>query len=185
MTQNKDHWIKSPWTISIGTAIFSLLLSMGYDFFKDKPILTTIWSILKWIGNLFWTILNFDLKVWWVIIVVILFVLIIYLIDKLKKEATFKPDFYSYREEESRLWKWTWEWQWNKRKRAWMITDMKAHCPNCDTPMIDNSNMYGYYFDCPRCDFKAENEQCDQPHKIERIILDNIDRERNKTKNSP
>lgn len=40
MTQSKEDWVKSPWTISVGTAIFSLLLTIGYDYLKEKPILT-------------------------------------------------------------------------------------------------------------------------------------------------
>lgn len=184
MTKSKDHWIKSPWTISIATAIFSLLLAMVYDYSKELPILTTVWGIIKWIGNIILTILNFELKVWWIIVVVILFVFIIYLIDKFNKEDTFKPDFYTYREEKFKRWKWTWGWQWNNKKNAWTISDLKAHCPNCDTPMLEHSNFYGLSFDCPRCDFKASDGLCDEPYKIERIIHDNIDRQRNENKNS-
>lgn len=171
-------WIKSPWGISIGTAIFSLLLTMGYDYSKDKPVLTTIWNVIIWIWDLILTILNFNLKVWWLIVAIGLFILILYIIDKFKREETFKPDFYSYREGKFKKWKWTWGWNWSQSKNAWGITDMKAHCPNCDTPMIEHSRVYGLSFDCPRCDFRASDNQCDEPHKIERIILDNIDRKR-------
>lgn len=179
MIKNKEHWTKSAWTISIGTAIFSLLLTIGYDYLKAKPVLTTIWAIIKYIANLFWTILNFDLKVWWIIVTVLLFILGVVLIDKFyKKEDISKPDFYSYREGRFKKWRWTWGWNWNIGKNAWIITDMKAHCPKCDTSMIDYSNRYELRFDCPRCDFKASNYECDEPHKIERIIIDNIERQR-------
>ncbi|MDF0719512.1 hypothetical protein P0M11_05805 [Kaistella sp. PBT33-4] len=184
MTNKKEHWTNSAWTISIGTAIFSLLLTMGYDYSKEKPILTTVWTILKWVANLIWTVLNFDLKVWWIIVAVIVFILIIILIDKFKNEETFKPDFYSYREGKFKRWRWTWGWNWNSSKNAWIISGMKAHCPNCDTPMIEHSSIYGLSFDCPRCEFRASDGQCDEPHKIERIILDNIDRQRAEKKNS-
>ena len=184
MTNSKEHWTKSAWTISIGTAIFSLLLTMVYDYSKEKPILTTVWIMLKWLANLVWTIFNFDLKVWWIIVAVILFLLIIVLIDKFKKVETFTPDFYNYREGKFKRWKWTWSWNWSNSKNAWLISNMKAHCPNCDTPMIGLSTMYGLSFDCPRCDFRANDDQCDEQHKIERIILDNIDRQRAENKNT-
>jgi hypothetical protein len=184
MTKNKEHWTKSAWTISIGTAIFSLLLTIGYDYSKEKPILTTVWAILKGIANLILTVLNFDLKVWWIIIAVGLFILILVIIDKFKKEDTFKPDFYNYREGKFKRWRWTWGWNWISRQNAWIISDMKAHCPNCDTPMIERSSFYGLSFDCPRCEFRASDGQCDEPHKIERIILDNIDRQKAEMKNS-
>lgn len=184
MTQNKEHWIKSPWTISIGTAFFSLALTVCYDYSKEKPILTTIWAFLKWSGKLVWTILNFDLKIWWIITAIAFFTLIVILFDKLKKEDAFKPDFYNYKEGKFKRWRWTWDWQWSSRKKAWLISELKAHCPNCDTPMIEHSGFYGLSFDCPRCEFSASDSQCDEPHKIERIILDNISRKRNEIKNS-
>lgn len=171
-------WIKSPWGISIGTAIFSLLLTMGYDYSKDKPVLTTIWNIIVWIWDLIMTILNFNLKIWWLLVAIGLFIFILYIINKFKKQETFKPDFYSYREGKFKRWKWSWGWTWSQSKNAWLISDMKAHCPNCNTPMIEHSSMYGLSFDCPRCDFRANDSQCDEPYKIERIIFDNIDRKR-------
>lgn len=123
-------WIKSPWGISIGTAIFSLLLTMGYDYSKDKPVLTTIWNVIVWVWDLTLTILNFNLKIWWLLVAIGLFIFILYIIDKFKKEETFKPDFYSYREGKFKKWKWTWGWTWNNSKNAWVISDMRAHCPN-------------------------------------------------------
>jgi len=176
MAKTKKKWLNSPWTINIGTAIFSLLVTVLYDYFKKQPVLTTIWSILKWTGNIIWEFLNFDFKVWWLIVVALLLISFVIIVDKVKKEETFKPDFYSYREDKFKRWKWTWNWKFDNRQKAWIISDLQAHCPKCDTPMINHSNMYSLFFDCPRCDFKKRDEECDEPHKIERIILDNIDR---------
>ncbi|MEL7586498.1 MAG: hypothetical protein AAGU19_07260 [Prolixibacteraceae bacterium] len=181
----KGKWIKSPWTISFGSAIFSLLLTMIYDYSKEKPILSTIWLILKWIINLIWSILNFDLKVWWIILAFAFIILLLYIIDKFKNDEKFKPDFYNYREDRFKRWRWSWEWEWSNSKKSWIISNLKAHCPNCNTPMIDHSGSYGILFVCPRCDFNASNEQCDEAHKIERIIIDNIERKRKKNENNP
>jgi hypothetical protein len=169
-------WLKSPWTISIGTALFSLLLTMGYDYSKNKPILSTILQILKGIWNFIILFLNFNLKVWWLIAGIIVIITIIYLVISLKQKETFKPDFYNYREGKFKLWRWS--WSWNYSRNSWHISDLTAHCPNCDTPLINYTSIYGLVFDCPRCDFKAEGSQCDEPHKIEMIILDNIERKR-------
>lgn len=121
-------------------------------------------------------ILTFNVKVWWLILFAGIFILILNLLYKFKNEEASKPDFYNYREGKFKLWKWTWDWKLNDSKNAWIISNMKAHCPKCDTPLIDNSSYYGLKFDCPRCDFIANDFQCDEPHKIERIILDNIER---------
>lgn len=172
--------IKSPWTISFSTAIFSLLLTMGYDYLKQNPILTTVSAILKYLWGILMKILNIELKIWWILVAIIIFVGFKYLINKFKKGFDFKPDFYTYTEGKFKRWKWTWAWEWNTSRNGWIISNMKAHCPNCDTPMIDNSSMYGLNFDCPRCDFRARDYLCDEPE----IILDNIERMRKKAPNT-
>ncbi|MDR3704342.1 MAG: hypothetical protein P4L28_00350 [Paludibacteraceae bacterium] len=169
---------KSPWIISISTAIFSLFLTIGYDYFKKNPFFTTIGTIFNWAWRTLINALNFELKIWWILMAIAFFVGIIYLIKKSKGEEPVLPDFHTYREGKLKKWKWTWDWKWSTSGDGWIITDMEAHCPNCDTPMIDNSSMYGFSFDCPRCEFHASDSQCDEPRKIERIIHDNIDRMR-------
>ena len=181
--KNKS-WIKSPWTISIGTAICSFVLTVVYDYSKDKPILSTVGYLVKTIWNFIKSILNFELKIWWILVAILAFIGIVYLIDKLKDDESFKPDFCNYKEGVFKHWRWTWGWVWNTHKNTWTISDLKAHCPRCNTPMIDQSSRYMLGFDCPRCDYRASDvDECDIPHKIERIILDNIDREREKKRN--
>lgn len=182
MTRSKEDWRKSPWTISIGTAIFSLLLTMIYDYSKEKPILTTIWALLKWFGKFLKSVLDFDVKIWWILVTVGLFSLLVIIIGKFKAEEVTKPDFYNYRTGKFKRWIWTWTWKLDLRRNAWIIEDLQANCPNCETPMINHSTRYDLHFDCPRCDFKASDNECDEPHKIERIILDNIERNKNKGK---
>ena len=70
MKQPKKHWIHSGWAIGIGTTMISLLLTIVYDYSKKEPILTTIWDILLGISHFILAFLNFDLKVWWVLITV-------------------------------------------------------------------------------------------------------------------
>lgn len=173
-------WIKSNWGVSIGTAIFSLILTVIYDLSKEKPILSTVWRFIIWIWDLLISFLNLNLKIWWIIIGVAILIFILFVIDKFKKVESSLPDFYSYTEDKIKQWKWTWKWVWNIDKNAWMLSDMQAHCPDCDTPLIDNSNaMFGLSFDCPRCNYKASGyNQCDEQDKIERIIFDNIERKR-------
>ena len=176
--KNKEHWAKSAWAISIGTAIFSLLLTMIYDYSKERPILTTVWETLKWIINVIWTILDFDLKVWWVVGFVIISILILIVISKLNRGEISKPDFYSYRQDKLKRWTWTWNWHWDDTRNSWIISDLKAHCPKCNTPMIEHSSIYSLSFNCPRCEFYARDGECDETYKIERIILDNVNRKR-------
>jgi len=169
-----ENWKKSPFVLSLVTSIPPFLLTVCYDYFKDKPVFTTFFSILKWLGKFLWSILNFDLKVWWVVLSIIIFFFIIIIITRFQKEDV--PLFLSYKEDKFKNWKWTWDWRFSNRKKAWTISNMQAHCPNCDTSMIDRSDSIWINFECPRCGFMAHGNQCDEPYKIERIIFDNIDR---------
>lgn len=166
----------SAWTISIVTAIFSLILTIAYDYFKKIPILTTVWLVIKWTGDTIWMLLDFNIKVWWLLLSIACLILIIKIFNKPKKEETILPDFYKYTEDKFRKWKW--KWRFDQERKAWLISDLTAICPHCDTPMTNHSNMYGISYSCPRCDFNPKNEQCDEAYKVERIILDNIDRRR-------
>ncbi|MDU1604713.1 MAG: hypothetical protein E6845_17285 [Clostridium sp.] len=177
MTNKK--WIKSPWAISIGTAIFSFILTTIYDYSKSKPVFSTIIGILLSIWNSIIWVLNFNIKVWWLIIVISVAIVIIYVVIILKKEEIIEPDFCDYKEDKFRIWRWSWEWKFNYSKKSWFISNLTAHCPNCDTSLIDYNNIYEQGFECPRCDYKSDFK-CEEPYKIERIILDNIEKMRRK-----
>ncbi|MDP4092551.1 MAG: hypothetical protein Q8920_04250 [Bacillota bacterium] len=171
----KGKWVKSPWTISIGTAILSFILTIIYDYSKNKPIADTFGKVLKFILNIIIYVLNIKLKVWWLLIALIS---IIYLIMRFQHGEDDRPEFYNYREDILKKWKWTWSWRWSNYENAWLITDLEAHCPNCETSLIQSSSIYGIRFDCPRCNFRANEDNCEQPYVIEAIILDNIKRKK-------
>jgi hypothetical protein len=101
-------------------------------------------------------------------------VLILYLVYKFSPEGNLKPDFYSYREGTFKNWKWTWDWEWSSYKNSWIISDLTAHCPNCDTPLIHFPNYAMVTYECPRCNYKAMGNQCEKSYQIESIIIDNI-----------
>lgn len=169
--------LKAPWGISIGTAVFSFILTLGYDLLKVKPVLSTIGIVLQAIWSAILAFLNFELKVWWIILGIIVLFIFLYIwckISDLKEQE--KPDFFNYNEDTFQHWKWSWKWKWNDYEKAWHVADLKAHCPKCNTPMIDQSSYID--FTCPRCNFNATGEKCDMPHKVERVILDNVDRKR-------
>jgi hypothetical protein len=173
-------WKSSPWTIGIGTAIFSFSLTLLNDLFKEKPILSSIWQIIKWVGNLIWKILNFDIKVWWIILFIIGIILLIYIIDKFQKEELPKSNSNDYKEDWIKGLKWSWDWEFSNSRNSWILSDLTAHCPKCDTPMIEQSMSIGTYFDCPRCNYKEHNRPGDESYKVQKIIIDNINRRKNK-----
>ncbi len=178
-------WIKSPWTISFVTAIFSLILTIIYDYFKQNPFLSTIIEVVKWIGNKIIFILNYDIKVWWILSSIITIVILILFIN-LRREKIIKPDFYNYKEDKFKKWKWSWDWEYNRIKGGWDVKRMQPYCPHCDTPLIKNSSLYILEYWCPRCEYNATSDDCDDPVNVKVIIFDNVNRKRknNKLNNS-
>ena len=176
-------WIKSPWTRSITMTIISFLLTICHDFVKEKPVLTTIGNIFKWIWDALLQLLTVEIKLWWILIGIVLLRIVFFIIKNLKSSENFEPDFIKYKEDSFKRWEWSWDWEWNENKRAWIIKDLKAHCPECSTPLVDHSSHFGLNFKCPRCEYRAEDSACEEPFNIERIILDNIKRKR-KNENS-
>jgi len=169
-------WYQSPWAISMGTAVFSLILTIIYDYAKSKPVLSTILIILNSILGFILFILNFEVRVLWLLITFAIIILILFVYVKYTEETS-EPDFLKYRDDILKKWKWSWNWKWSSQKRAWIISDLTAHCPECKTPLIFTSNVMTTRFDCPRCDFSSKY-YIEDPHKIERVILDNINREK-------
>lgn len=162
--------------LTISGAMAGAITSAVIDYFKDKPVFSTLWSIVKWFGNLILSIWNFDIKAGWIIIVLVTLVFILYIISKFQKEETedTKPDFYDYTEDNFKNWKYTWEWKFSSARKAWIICDFKVHCPECDTSLIPN----GPSFHCPRCNFFPHNTNPQEFYEIEHLILDNIKRKR-------
>ncbi len=175
---NIKKWLKTSWGISIGTAIFSFLLTVGYDLVKNKPIFSTIWAVLEAIGKLILAFLNFELKVWWIILGIVILLGIMYFWYKAsEKSEKKKPDFLKYKSDYFRHWQWSWDWEWSNYNKKWRISNLTAHCPKCDTRMVDHSNYFdGLRFACPRCNYKAFDDQCDQAGNVERVIIDNVNR---------
>lgn len=167
-------WINSPWTIGLSSAILPVVLTIITDYFKRVPILTTIKSVLETLLNLFLSILNIELRVWWLLIALILMVSILYLIIRIKQVKIIAPEFTKYKEDRFKKWRWTWNWEYNSYRKGWEIMHLTAHCPKCETELINNSNLITPIFECPRCEFKAINSQCEEPRHIEVLIHDNI-----------
>ncbi len=178
-------WVKSPWIISIASALFSFILTIGYDFLKDVPILTTIKNLVTYIWVLIVSFFNFEIKLWWLLLGVLSLIVLLNLIEKLrnkeKTEFPTLPNFTNYKEGRLKKWRWTWEWKFNSTQEKWNVSNLTAHCPSCDTPLIANISFNRRYesYKCPRCNFHAQDHQCEEAHEIEAIIVDNTNRKKN------
>lgn len=174
----KKSWLTSSWTIGIATTVLGGLLTILIDSLKNKPILSTIDQVFHFIWICIISVLNFNLRVWWLLVGLAVIIIILYFISK--DQGEIKPDFYDYKEGILKQWKWTWKWERNSYKKAWEITDMQAHCPRCDTFLIHYTNHFydSENYNCPRCNFNADSDQCEDEGKIRVLICDNIEKKR-------
>lgn len=170
-------FFKSPWTISIATALISFILTVIYDLLKGKQILSTISLLLVKIWDVIVTFLCFDIKLWWIIIVISIMLLILYSVSKMTpKKSSLKQDFMSYTNDQFRNWKWSWNWEYSNYQKKWHVSNLVAHCPQCNTPML--SDTYEITFHCPRCKFQSQYNDNEKSYEVEAVIIDNLNRKK-------
>ena len=83
----KKNIINSPWGVGLGTTLFSFLLTLTNDYFKKTPFLTTVGNLVKKIINFTVFILNFKVKIWIILAIIILLFLIVFIISKNSNET--------------------------------------------------------------------------------------------------
>lgn len=167
-------WIKSPWGISLGTAVLSFLMTICYDFLKDKPVFSTLTSIFIAIWNFIISILNFELKVWWVLLGITLIIFIIYIlykIDSLKNSESNSLPFLRYTKDNINGWHWEWIWE-KQYDGKWGIENLHPICPKCETPLV-RSNEHGGRLVCLRCNIESYERLPDLDH-VKILLYDNV-----------
>lgn len=175
---NKEGWTSKATKISLVTGIVgSVIASLIYDAIKNYSFLSTIISVLKFLWSILEYLLTFNIKVWWLLIFTLLTWIVWKILSTKNSTDSSNPPYYNYKTDKFKKWNWSWNWRFDSTHNAWIISNLKAHCPKCNTPMIDYSKWHVVSFGCPRCDYKARDSDCDEPHKVEQVILDNIDRD--------
>ena len=77
------RFIKNPWGLGIGTTVIGgVLLSFVLDMIKGVDWLSTLKTVVKFITDAIIAFLNFELKVWWVLVAIALIVLVLIIIAK-------------------------------------------------------------------------------------------------------
>ncbi len=169
----KKFW-KSAWGIALGTALFSFMLTLLSDCLAEKPVFSTIVSIITTVIDKIVFVLNFNLKLWWVLLVlVVLFVLRICYANIRANADTpkAKPSFMDYTEDVIDGWhiKWFWEKDYSG---LYGISSIYPICNHCKTPLIRQSFEP---LSCPRCKRRYHKTFPDD-HQFKVMIHDNIDK---------
>ena len=149
------------WAIA-GTLLGGALMAALHDYIKDN-----FFDFLR--VALKWTItgLNYDVKVYVILSVIIIFgaiFLILINLPKKQKEAEIR---YTSDVIKGIKWEWTWD------DSGTGIRGLVALCPNDDTGMIQVNNAFGGVdgYRCPRCEHKLSGTDL---VSVYAIIMDNL-----------
>ena len=161
--------------LAIFGAFASIIFTAIYDLIKDKPLLSTLFTFVRWIWiNLF----EFKLRLWQAVLILILYRLIKKLVEKSRESSdrrNTKADWLLYTEDLFDGIKWKWGWVRNPLTNKMNINNLTIVCGKCGTSMsLDSSYTYGNNAQCPRCDNRINRYKDIQ--KVEAIIIDNVQR---------
>lgn len=158
--------------IAIVGAAATVVFTAIWDWIKQKPILTTLINILKWLWQ---NIFEFRFALWQILALLIIYKIIRTLIKKTVKETQTenKNEWLNYTEDDIDGIKWKWFWQKNALGK-WNIENLRPICNKCGTSMkLHEIGSYDYA-DCPRCEKSISEFK--SPNKVEDIIIDNVHR---------
>lgn len=178
-------FIKKVYTAFL-TLIGGLIVSFIYDLIKDLPLLSSlvnlskyVWFGLGWIVTSLIELVNYSVRIWVVIFVVIL----VYIANVIIRNATKtkmppKPDYFNYNEQLFRNWRWRWEWIWINSEKKWVPGNFSRFCPTCDTELLDTTAFMPSYNTarCARCNrnYSSYNNEYDYGEEVKAIVEDNI-----------
>ena len=146
-------FLKNPWVLTIGsTVIGGVLLSFVMDWINKVDWLSTLKVVLRFIGNAIVAFLNFELKVWWLLVALaLLFVaLLIYIkiLDTKQKNAPIP--FLSYTKDS--VLGYSWEWEYRKTSDGrYTINNLHPVCSRCGMILRQGHTVYGMEMKCLRC----------------------------------
>lgn len=161
-----------------GAMIMAWIGNYFYDSTKDDvksvPILKYVTTFLNWLYDTAISILNFPIRVWWLIVTTI----VLYLIYKVSKSAYQgnTPDFINYKEDVFKIW--IWRWDWKPTNEGWKISNLTGYCPKDDVQLVNNSDFLRVRFYCPKCntEFGEYKEPLEYTADAEVLIRDKINK---------
>lgn len=165
-------FLKSPWAIALVPPLIIFLLTIIYDFAKGKKILSSVCDILISILNYFTKALNFNVKVWWLLLGLFIIFLAIYIHTKITPVKSI-PEFLTYTTDNILDWSWKWEWHENSYGK-YEIANLHPVCPLCNTPLVD-ANTYNDLYCCLRCKYTSKTQR-PLLSNVGVLIIDNVKR---------
>lgn len=147
--KKKPGWKNKWYWTGLGTIAVTIIADNISEYTKNIPILKYIVNFFKWIYAEIYGLLNFQVKIW----VVLLGCLVLILLQKLLKFSGNKtselPSFYGYTSD--KFHNWIWKWKWQNYGRGWEIDNLTPYCNICDVELSLGGSIYSPSARCPSC----------------------------------
>ncbi len=166
-------FLKSPWTVGIGTGVISgIILTVICDLIKDISVLSTLQTILKFLWSCIVNILNFNIKVWWILIAIAVIFVALLIIAKIydTKLENNSKSFLSYTSDYlvGYSWEWTWKKDWDGK---YGVENLHPVCTKCKTPLVP-TDAFRDKMKCLRCGDVMYHDQSKEKDALV-LIYDN------------
>lgn len=176
MKSKLKNFIMNPWTVSVGSGLIVLLVTVIIDIVTTEKIFSTIKKILMAIWRLLLVFLNFEIKVWWLLIGIVVLLIALWGTEHLasKQSTPTEPEFLKYTQDTILDYKWKWTWEKDSYGK-YNIEQLHPICSYCETPLVDNPSGYGGRYTCLRCTNGTNRPLPDFNH-VKMMISDNVRR---------
>lgn len=175
MKKKVTNFLSNPWVIGIGTGTIVMVITMVVDMIDKKAVFSTLITCLAWCKNLILSILNFEIKLWWLLCGLVVLGVCLFFYSKYldaKVIAPAEPKFLSYTKDKIKGYKMRWTWV-KRYDGTYDIENLQILCSKCETPLLDTST-FGRK-ECVRCHhehYKAIPNQ----YELDLLIKDNARR---------
>lgn len=167
-------FLKNSWVFTIGTTVIGgVLLTLVNDWIKKVDWLSTLKTVIKSIVDAVIAFLNFEIKVWWLLIAIaILFALLVIYVKVLDAKEKSNPiPFLSYTTDS--VLGYTWEWEYKKTYDGkYTIANLHPVCSKCGM-ILKQGGSYGQKMECLRCNTSHDWKE-DYRTDAQMLIEDNI-----------
>lgn len=175
MKKSKAFW-KNPWTVSIGSGLVVLVITVIIDMITAEKVFNTIRNIFSFALKVLLVFLNFELKMWWLLIGVAALIFVLWIFIKYKDSrhlVSDEPQYLEYKQDTLVGYKWKWTWRKNYFGE-YSIEDLHPICMKCSTPLTYNYTGYGR-LKCLRCGAVYQQELPEE-EDVKMLIADNVRR---------
>lgn len=167
-------WAKNPWVLGIGTTVIGgVLLSLLLDWIQGIDWLSTFKNIMRFIFNGVVSFLNFEIKVWWLLIAIAIIVVGLFVVAKISgsQSNNIPHTFLQYTKDY--MLGYSWEWTYSKMYDGkYTISNLHPVCTKCGM-RLKQGGLYGTEMECLRCN-TTQNWEDSVAYDAQLLIEDNI-----------